>query len=257
MTNRVLFKPKNSNDIQWGALCVKGVDVRDFLQRMTTVNMRELDVGKSAEGLLLNPQGKIQAYFYLSCLREDEFVLECDAGRDGFWLKNLREKLEFYHFGEKLEFSVFNGEFEWRLGSGWDSGLGENMASPLGDGWMVRHSDSKFGQHWVSVFTPGKPTRSEAPEVTWSELDPLRVENGTAWWGIEIQPESNPLDLGLTGAIADQKGCYPGQEVIEKIIAIGSPAKRLCLVVDESGKKSLKVLSKVQAVVGGAVLKVF
>jgi folate-binding protein YgfZ len=42
--------------------------------------------------------------------------------------------------------------------------------------------------------------------------------------------ESNPLEINLETAIHDQKGCYPGQEVIEKIIAIGSPAKKLCLV---------------------------
>jgi folate-binding protein YgfZ len=42
--------------------------------------------------------------------------------------------------------------------------------------------------------------------------------------------QTNPLEINLQTAIHDQKGCYPGQEVIEKIIAIGSPAKRLCLV---------------------------
>ncbi len=42
--------------------------------------------------------------------------------------------------------------------------------------------------------------------------------------------ESNPLEINLQSAIHDQKGCYPGQEVIEKIIAIGSPSKRLCMV---------------------------
>lgn len=39
---------------------------------------------------------------------------------------------------------------------------------------------------------------------------------------------TNPLDVNLKSAIHDQKGCYPGQEVIEKIVALGSPAKRLC-----------------------------
>jgi len=42
--------------------------------------------------------------------------------------------------------------------------------------------------------------------------------------------ETNPLEINLDSAIHDQKGCYPGQEVIEKIVAIGSPAKRLCVV---------------------------
>jgi folate-binding Fe-S cluster repair protein YgfZ len=40
--------------------------------------------------------------------------------------------------------------------------------------------------------------------------------------------------VNLSHAIADQKGCYPGQEVIEKIIALGSPARRLCRIRSES-----------------------
>jgi len=42
--------------------------------------------------------------------------------------------------------------------------------------------------------------------------------------------ETNPLEVNLRSAIHDQKGCYPGQEVVEKIISLGSPAKKLCLL---------------------------
>jgi folate-binding protein YgfZ len=50
--------------------------------------------------------------------------------------------------------------------------------------------------------------------------------------GFEFFPDgkTNPLEINLRHAIADQKGCYPGQEVIEKIISLGSPARRLCLL---------------------------
>lgn len=51
--------------------------------------------------------------------------------------------------------------------------------------------------------------------------------------------ETNPLEVNLESAIHDQKGCYPGQEVIEKIIAIGSPAKKLCLVKCENPSASI------------------
>ena len=63
-----------------------------------------------------------------------------------------------------------------------------------------------------------------------SEKD--RILNLTPKMGNEFQStgETNPLEVNLKTAISDQKGCYPGQEVIEKIIAIGSPAKKLCLL---------------------------
>ena len=49
--------------------------------------------------------------------------------------------------------------------------------------------------------------------------------------GVEFKcnGETNPLEVNLRSAIHDQKGCYPGQEVVEKIISLGSPAKKLCL----------------------------
>lgn len=42
--------------------------------------------------------------------------------------------------------------------------------------------------------------------------------------------KTSPLDIGMHYAIADQKGCYPGQEIIEKIVAIGDAPKRLKIV---------------------------
>jgi hypothetical protein len=50
--------------------------------------------------------------------------------------------------------------------------------------------------------------------------------------GREFLPdgETNPLEVNLGSAIDSNKGCYPGQEVIEKILALGSPARRLCLL---------------------------
>jgi folate-binding protein YgfZ len=41
---------------------------------------------------------------------------------------------------------------------------------------------------------------------------------------------TNPLEVNLRSSVHDDKGCYPGQEVIEKIISLGSPPKRLCLL---------------------------
>jgi folate-binding protein YgfZ len=66
-----------------------------------------------------------------------------------------------------------------------------------------------------------------------------RIVNLQAAVDFEFHCDGNtaPLDIGLKNAIADQKGCYPGQEVIEKIIAIGDAAKRLVQLeycIDES-----------------------
>jgi len=71
------------------------------------------------------------------------------------------------------------------------------------------------------------------PESTPSiDAELIRIKSRSPKPGNEFtnKGESNPLEVNLNHAIHDQKGCYPGQEVIEKIIAIGSPSKQLCLV---------------------------
>ncbi len=64
--------------------------------------------------------------------------------------------------------------------------------------------------------------------------------------GREFLPdgETNPLEVNLGSAIDSNKGCYPGQEVIEKILALGSPARRLCLLrrVDGAGNETLPAI---------------
>jgi len=68
-----------------------------------------------------------------------------------------------------------------------------------------------------------------SPESEPNEAD--RIRDLTPKLGHEFKNDgqTNPLEVNLRSAIHDQKGCYPGQEVIEKIIAIGSPARKLCL----------------------------
>ena len=59
-----------------------------------------------------------------------------------------------------------------------------------------------------------------------------RIQSLKPLFGQEFKSDGtiNPLEVNLKSAIHDQKGCYPGQEVIEKILSLGSPAKRLCLL---------------------------
>jgi len=82
-----------------------------------------------------------------------------------------------------------------------------------------------FGEKYTIVKCDAPPEES-----TWTELQ--RIQSLEPQIGHEWIPngETNPLEINLQSAIHDQKGCYPGQEIIEKIVAIGSPAKRLCLL---------------------------
>jgi folate-binding protein YgfZ len=75
-----------------------------------------------------------------------------------------------------------------------------------------------------------KPVETQAQPESTSEFE--RILSLQPKLGNEFHHDesTNPLEVNLRSAIHDQKGCYPGQEVIEKVISLGSPAKKLALV---------------------------
>ena len=56
-----------------------------------------------------------------------------------------------------------------------------------------------------------------------------------------------PLELGLYDGVAGNKGCYPGQEVIERVITQGSPPRRLVLVAATGNASPATDLPEVSA----------
>lgn len=86
-----------------------------------------------------------------------------------------------------------------------------------------------FGERYT--LTPLDAVLTDQDETEEARILAMRPAPGREFM---LDGTVNPLEVNLRHAIADQKGCYPGQEVIEKIIALGSPARRLCQVRSDS-----------------------
>lgn len=67
--------------------------------------------------------------------------------------------------------------------------------------------------------------------LTWEQF---RIEKLIPSHPAEINDSVNPLEIGLGGAVHDNKGCYPGQEVLEKIRSYGK-VPRLLIGVEGTG----------------------
>lgn len=62
----------------------------------------------------------------------------------------------------------------------------------------------------------------------------LRIEAGIPLYGVDFDENNLLLEVGLDHAVSFNKGCYLGQEVVERIRSRGHVNKRLCgLVLDE------------------------
>jgi folate-binding protein YgfZ len=239
-----LFIP--SAPVQWCWTTLSGPDARDFLHRVSTVNVRDLEPGHGAPGFFLNPQGRIRAWFRLWCFGRDDFSFEYDAGSSGHWRQELLQAIDQYTFAERMQLADLSAELScrWIVADSPEATLtiascpapGQTIA--LSEEIRLCHQGSRdFGRAWVTAW--GREARleqwidrslPEARRMGFGELDALRIEANRPWLGHELTDQVLPLEIGLKDGIAENKGCYPGQEVIEKIVALGSPPRRLARI---------------------------
>jgi folate-binding protein YgfZ len=151
-------------------ILLKGKAGLDLLHRISSINVHALKTGFPAQGLILNPEGRILSLFEITLQTPDIAAIGCDPA-----------------------------------------------FAPLLDRYT-------FSEHYVIEPLPDSDASPE------SEADRILALAPKEGHEFELDGKTNPLEVNLRHAISDQKGCYPGQEVIEKIIAIGSPARRLCLL---------------------------
>lgn len=255
-----------------------GTDARDFLQRMTTNDMREVGPHQSRVTALLSPVGRIETVFTVI---QDE---------DGFWLiaepegaARLRSLLQAHIFFMD-EVSVRNASEDWRyielVGHGAShivSLLGMSGAEPQ-DGAVQRQGEM-LAVYQAHLELPGfgllVPAArhpqvlhaiQQAHGVLWQTLRPFhreRIRQGKGGFGTEFTGAYNPLEVGLAWICAENKGCYPGQEIIARQITYDKVTRGLVRLTSDAalplgedvwmdGKKAGTITSTVQDPATGA-----
>jgi folate-binding protein YgfZ len=230
----------------------KGKDHLEYLNRRTSQRFIDLEIGQVLRTCQLNAEGKMEADYLLLRTGEAETLSIAPPAITGDYLVGLNEK---YIFAEDASFT--NETEKWAaftlLGP-----KAEEALSKLGDVTLPENGEATFhtiGDTKVillSIVYTGKgltillpaekageiylPLQKAVHSLNGKELgflafDSLRVEAGIPWWGIDVSQLSIPLDADLTDAIHTNKGCYPGQETIAKILNLGHPARQLVGVV--------------------------
>lgn len=237
----------SSDPIHWSWVTLNGPDAKEFLHRLTTVHVKGLQIGQGKPGCFLNSLGKIRAYFTLWNYQTDGYAFEFDAGHSGKWKTELFNLIDQYTFGEKITLQDATSE----LNCCWifldKVSPAETAIGPLSPGQTIVNADgirislqsknssvAPLDHHWVTVW--GKAGQLEqwldrsfpgARSLTFEEVEQWRIQALEPRIDKEITDSVMPLEVGLQDTISPNKGCYPGQEVIEKIIARGSPPRRL------------------------------
>jgi tRNA-modifying protein YgfZ len=184
---------------------VVGADAASYLQSQVSNDLRPMVVGDSKWAFLLQPTGKVDVLLRIWRRGEDEFVVDTDAGAGELMIARLnRFKIRVKADIESVDWTclaVRGGQAEGVVA--WGSGvdlLGPDVQPPA----AVRHGSA-------------------------IELLQARIEAVWPAMFAEITPgQSIPAETGvLDAAVSFTKGCYPGQELVERMDSRGSAAPRL------------------------------
>lgn len=93
------------------------------------------------------------------------------------------------------------------------------------DGYEILVPSERAEAVWQTLLQIGEPLGLRPVGLT--ALDTLRIEAGIPWYGIDMDEGRIVLEVGLEQALSFTKGCYIGQEVVERATARGHVNRKL------------------------------
>jgi len=225
-----------------GRIVARGRDRARLLHNLTTNEVKKMTPGSGCYAFLLSPQGRIQADLYLFCFAE-HFLIDTQA--------DLREKvpqlIRKYIIADQVELEDVTEAtaaiaLEGPAAAAILASLG--AAAPGADYSHVQWNDctiaavSVSGQPGYRIYC-GADGRAElvrkleaagAAPATEEDARVVAIENGRPRYGVDIRETSLPQETQQMHAVSYTKGCYIGQEIVERIRAQGHVNKKLVRV---------------------------
>ncbi|MCU1483718.1 MAG: hypothetical protein JWN67_464 [Actinomycetia bacterium] len=163
--------------------------------------MAALAVGESTFSLLLQPQGKVDAWLRVTRIDDDAFALDVDAG----WGEHVLARLRRFLLRVKVELEAV----DWPM-----TAVLEGEA-PVPDGaWRVV---PELGDGF-DLLNAGLPV--DADEV--ADYDERRIRAAVPRMGSELDESTIPASAGIVDrSVSFTKGCYTGQELVARIDSRG------------------------------------
>ncbi|MEW6153241.1 MAG: glycine cleavage T C-terminal barrel domain-containing protein [Actinomycetota bacterium] len=198
-------------------VAVDGPDAVSFLQGQLSQDVN-VEVGASAWAMVLQPQGKLDAFVRLWRQGEDRFVLDTDGG----WGPAVVERLNRFKLRVKAEV----GPLAWKCLALRGPRAHEVAGAAASPGTVV------LGADWPGLA--GADLVGEGPELPAgvrlcgpAAYQVARIEAGVPEMGREIDESTIPAEAGIVErSVSWTKGCYTGQELVARIDSRGGNVPR-------------------------------
>jgi folate-binding protein YgfZ len=231
-------------ELSWRAkIAVAGKDRVRWLHNMVTNNVRDLALNHGAYNFVLNAQGRILGDIYIYN-RRDSLLLDTDRAQ----VEPLMAAMKRFIIMDKVEMSAAGaihsiGICGPRAGDTLAAaGLDANGLEPLEIRELklddlavslVRGPETKPG--WYEVWTDNasgavliqeRLAAARARPAGVVALELWRVLQGIPHYGQDIRERDLPQETGQSQALCFTKGCYIGQEIVERIRSRGQVHRR-------------------------------
>ena len=238
-------------------ISLKGSDRVRWLNGMVTNNIRDLAEGHGLYAFLLNPQGRILGDMVAyNC--SDSLLVDTDRGQlekilatfdhyiimDDVEVENLSDKLTALGVrgpraratleGAGLKIPELMPLQTFRLQCDCECGCldctivrGEDPAHEAYEIWLASENVKNL---WEALLAVG------ATPVGADVIEMDRIASGIPLYGIDIRERDLPQETEQNRALNFNKGCYVGQEIVERIRSRGNVHRKFTGFVSQNGE---------------------
>jgi len=232
-------------------ICLTGADRVRFLHGQVTNDVKKLGVGTGCYSALTTAKGKMQSDLNIFCL-QDELLLDFEPGLT----TTVTQRLEKYIVADDVQVVDVAPHYGLLSVQGLKaeavvSALGlftEIPTAPLsstkisdatlGEIYLMRHA--RLGSVGFDLFVPTAALGAVADKLIaaaksaggracgWNAFEIARVEAGMPRFGADMDETHLASECGIEArAISYTKGCYIGQEVLNRIHSVGHVNREL------------------------------
>lgn len=177
-------------------MLLEGPDARAFAHAQFSSKVDSLSTGHWQFSAWLDPQGRVRAFFHVAMLGEERYLLLLRGGNAASMVKELQR----YVFRSKVRITALLPRI-----------IVKGSSAPL---YELRQEPDALtfgcGDHSMAISAEGSSDDAwRLPQLRagWPWLIPASLG--------EFLPEA--LSLQRLGAVAVDKGCYPGQEIVARL----------------------------------------
>lgn len=204
--------------IERDVVTVTGSDAATYLHSQLSQDVASMEPGDVRPSFLLEPNGRLVALVRVTAAAHDRFVLDSEPGTAEAILARLNR------FKIRVSAEIESRRQTWRavrdLAPGEAARIEAAIPAWRGDGTAV------------DLFASSAALPDWVREGDADEFEYERVRAAWPAWGREITAESIPAESGIVElAVSFTKGCYPGQELVERMDARGTSAPRIVVAL--------------------------